>query len=166
MYIIYTHIFVCVHILLEYVFLSMSCVLWHLGHRVQRQTTAHPPAPFSYEGKGCKDPPRGSTIPRQSCGSWIKVSVPCQGWWCTVPEPAPMLTGTPGAQLSPSCWRLMLELPSRKSTVPVLGSAGLVLPASGAGGHRESTTPAKGFYFLPLKHHQSPPQTPTVPKRC
>lgn len=53
------------------------------------------------------------------------------------------LTGTPGAQLPPSCWGLMLEPPSRRSTVPILGSAGSVLPAwSGAGGHRESTQAA------------------------
>lgn len=76
-----------VHILLEYVFLSVSCVLWHLGHRVHRQTTPHPPAPFPHEEKGCKHPPRGSTIPRESCGCWIKGFLPCQDWWCRVPEP-------------------------------------------------------------------------------
>lgn len=143
MCIIYTHIFVWVHIVLEYVFLSVSCVLWHLGHRMQRQTTPHPPAPFPHEGKGCKHPFRGSTIPRESCGCWIKVFMPYQGWWCRVPEPPLMLTGTPGAQLSPSCWGLMLELPSHRSTVPIFGSVDLVLPAwSGAGGHWESTQAA------------------------
>lgn len=86
--------------------------------------------------------PRGSTIPRQAVCAESR-SVPCQGWWCRVPEPPSMFTGTTGAQLSPSCWGLMLELPSCRSTVPILGSAGLVLPAwSGTGGHQESTQAA------------------------
>lgn len=160
-----------VHILLEYIFLSISCVLRHLRHWVQRQTTPYPPAPFPHEGKGCKYPSRGSTIPRESCGCWIKVSMPCQGWWCRVPEPPPTHRDPWGTAFS---FLLGADagaaIPQEHSAHPRLRrfSATCMERSWWAQGEHTSSSswPAKGFYFLPLKHHQSPPQTPAILKRC
>lgn len=117
---VYIHVCLCVCIYIlkiytpeAYIYIDVPCLM---AAQAQGKVAATKPPP------GCKQPPKGSVIPTETCR--------CHSRWQRVLEPPPVLMGTHGTpELCPSRWGLMLGLGiPRDRSARACGTAGSCMP--------------------------------------